>query len=204
MSTPRFVADLHMGHRNIYKYRPVFKSTLHNDYFFMEVLESVCTKRDIMYFLGDILFDKKYLGFIKSLPGTKILIPGNHCTEYISMKELANTFDDVHASLKKNGFWLTHIPIHDDELRGKPNIHGHVHASSIESPNHLNVSVDSSFMKYYPRTLAECRYAIEHQQEHNTYFPGISNFEAEDVILGNSETSEIYKRTLNKSKNITV
>lgn len=79
MSTPRFIADTHMGHKNIWKYRPVFESTLHNDLYFQYILSEVCKKRDSMFFLGDILFDEKYLPFIKELPGTKILILGNHC-----------------------------------------------------------------------------------------------------------------------------
>jgi Predicted phosphoesterase or phosphohydrolase len=71
MSTPRFIADTHLGHRNIYKYRQVFDSTKHNDLYFIRVLQETCTKRDIMYFLGDICFDRFYLDMIKELPGSK-------------------------------------------------------------------------------------------------------------------------------------
>lgn len=204
MSTPRFIADLHLGHRNIYKYRPVFESALHNDLFFMEVLNTVCKKRDSMYFLGDILFDKKYIPFIKELPGTKILIAGNHCTEYLKMKELVDIYDDVHAVLKKKDVWLTHVPIHNEELRGKPNVHGHVHAHSVPSVNHLNVSVDSSFMKYFPRTLDEVRKGLEFQVQNNTHFAGIDDNDAKSVMLNNPETCEIYERTLKESRIIKV
>ena len=200
MSTPRYVADLHLGHRNIYKYRPVFESTLHNDLFFLEVLRKVSTKRDTMYFLGDIIFDKNHLHAIRELPGTKILIPGNHCTEYVSMRELVSVFDDIHASLKKHGTWLTHIPIHDAELRGKPNVHGHVHAHSVPSVNHLNVSVDSMFMKYFPRTLDEVRKALDWQQRTGEYYKGIDTDEAKTIITTNPETSDIFYSTLAESK----
>ncbi len=204
MSTPRYIADLHLGHRNIYKYRPVFESTLHNDLFFIEVLRSVCTKRDIMYFLGDIIFDKKHLHAIRELPGKKILIPGNHCTEFVSMSELVTVFDEVHASLKKNGFWCTHIPIHSAELRGKPNLHGHVHANSVPSSEHLNISVDSMFMKYYPRTLDEVRKGLEFQKVNNTFYAGIKNDEAMNIITTNTETSKIFNTTLIESRKIKV
>lgn len=202
MSTPRFIADTHMGHRNIWKYRPVFKSTLHNDLYFMRVLEETSTKRDVTYYLGDILFDEKYLDFIDSLPGTKILVPGNHCTEYIPMHKLCKVFDEVHSLLKYKEFWLSHAPIHIDELRGKKNIHGHVHASSVQDPNYLNVSVDSSFMSYYPRTLHEVREAFVEVNKTQNIFQGIPNEDAISVMMSNRTRNSAYIYALDESNRI--
>lgn len=172
MSTPRFIADTHLGHRNIYKYRTVFDSTKHNDLYFIRILQETCKKRDSMFFLGDICFDRQYLEVIKELPGRKILIPGNHCTEYIPMKELVEVYDEVHALLKYKEFWLSHAPLNEVELRGKMNIHGHVHTQSVCSSNYLNVSVDSSFMRFLPRTLHEVRETLTFM---NT--PDVGNYE---------------------------
>lgn len=204
MSTPRFIADTHLGHKNISKYRKVFESTLHNDLFFMEVLESTCTKRDIMYFLGDSIFDKKYIPFIKSLPGVKILIMGNHDSEYVDIKELVNGFDEIHSLVKYKEFWLSHAPIHYDELRGKKNIHGHVHTNSVQSTDYLNVSVDSSFMKYYPRTLNEVRNAFKDMESTGNVYQGIDDADAYDIITNNVETRDIYFKTLKESRKIIV
>lgn len=204
MSTPRFIADTHMGHRNIYKYRPVFESTLHNDLYFMEILSSICTKRDTMYFLGDILFDEKYLPFIRELPGQKILVLGNHCTEYIPVSKLCTAFDEVHALVKYKEFWLSHAPLHPDELRSKKNIHGHVHTESVNDLNYMNVSVDSSFMNYYPRTLLEVRQAFEKVNSEQKIFTGIDDADALAVMESNPVTKAAYYKALEESRKTTV
>lgn len=199
MSTPRFIADLHLGHKNIYKYRPIFESTKHNDLFFIEVLQKYSTKRDIMYFCGDILFNKEYFNVIRELPGKKFLVLGNHDTEFNSTRELTTVFDEVYSMLKYHEFWLTHAPLHADELRMKRNIHGHVHTASIDDVNYLNVSVDSSFMKFVPRTLFEVREAFKQMKETGEIYKGMSDEEAK-LAMAETEVKEIYQRTLLESR----
>lgn len=194
MSTPRFIADTHLGHRNIYKYRQVFDSTKHNDLYFIKILQEYSTKRDSMYFLGDICFDEYYLPMIKELPGTKILIAGNHCSEYIPMKKLVDVFDETHALLKYKEFWLSHAPLHPDELRGKRNIHGHVHAASVPDTKYLNVSVDSEFMKFLPRTLSEARDAFNTMENIGTHFGGLEERDVcLEVIMSNPISKAAYE-----------
>ena len=204
MSTPRFIADLHMGHKNIWKYRPVFESTLHNDLYFQYVLEAVCTKRDTMFFLGDIVFNEIYLDFIKSLPGTKILILGNHCTEFVSTKLLCDAFDEVHGLLKYKEYWLSHAPLHPDELRGKRNVHGHVHTESVNDAQYLNVSVDSSFMNFFPRTLHEIRQGFETVNNEQKIFAGVPNEDALSVIESNPIAKTAYYKALEESRKFIV
>jgi calcineurin-like phosphoesterase family protein len=204
MSTPRFIADTHMGHKNIWKYRPVFESTLHNDLYFQYILSEVCTKRDTMFFLGDTIFDEKYLDFIKELPGIKILILGNHCTEYVSTSKLCSAFDEVHALMKYKEFWLSHAPIHPEELRGKKNIHGHVHTESVSGLEYMNVSVDSSFMNFFPRTLHEVRQGFETVNSTHQIFAGVPNENARSVIEANPIAKAAYYKALEESRKITV
>lgn len=204
MSTPRFIADTHMGHKNIWKYRPVFESTLHNDLYFQYILAETCTKRDTMFILGDAVFDEKYLPFFKELPGTKILILGNHCSEYISTSKLCDTFDEVHALMKYKEFWLSHAPIHPEELRGKKNIHGHVHTESVSGLEYMNVSVDSSFMNFFPRTLHEVRQAFETVNSTQEIFGGVPNEDALSVIEANPIAKAAYYKALEESRKITV
>lgn len=204
MAVPRFIADTHLGHRNIWKYRKVFESTLHNDLYFIRILQETSTKRDSMYFLGDIIFDEKYLDVIKELPGKKVLILGNHCSEYIHISKLASTFDDVHGLLKYKEFWLSHAPLHDGELRQKLNVHGHVHTESVPDTKYLNVSVDSTFMRYKPRTLTEVRDAFSTMQSTGEYFKGIEDEDALSVITSDPVTKEAYYWALNESRKIKV
>lgn len=204
MSTPRFIADLHMGHRNIYKYRTVFESTLHNDLYWMYLLPEVLTKRDSTFFEGDVLFDEKYLPFIQELPGTKILIPGNHCTEYIPMSKLCEVFDEVHALLKYKEFWLSHAPIHKDELRGKSNVHGHVHTESVNDVEYLNISADSEFVRFMPRTLFEVREAMKTMQSTGKVYGGLHGEDAKAAILANPITRDAYNKALAESNRINV
>lgn len=204
MSTPRFIADTHMGHKNIWKYRPVFESTLHNDLYFQYILSETCTKRDTMFILGDAVFDEKYLPFFKELPGTKILILGNHCSEYISTSKLCDTFDEVHALMKYKEFWLSHAPIHPEELRGKKNIHGHVHTESVSGLEYMNVSVDSSFMNFFPRTLHEVRQGFETVNSTQQIFAGVPNEDALSVIESNPIAKAAYYKALEESRKITV
>lgn len=204
MSTPRFIADTHMGHKNIWKYRPVFESTLHNDLYFQYILAETCTKRDTMFILGDAVFDEKYLPFFKELPGTKILILGNHCSEYISTSKLCDTFDEVHALMKYKEFWLSHAPIHPEELRGKKNIHGHVHTESVSGLEYMNVSVDSSFMNFFPRTLHEVRQGFETVNSTQQIFAGVPNEDALSVIEANPIAKAAYYKALEESRKITV
>lgn len=201
MSTPRFCADLHKKHKRIANYRPLFESMEHNDLYWKYLLESMCTKRDTMYFLGDIIFDKSELEFIKNLPGTKILIAGNHCTEYVHMRDLVTAYDEVHGLLKYKEFWLSHCPLHKDELRGKKNIHGHVHAQSVPDISYLNVSVDSSFMNFKPRTLFEVREGFEIMNETQKHFSGINTYEESISVIKNDKLCyDVYIKALQDSK----
>lgn len=204
MAVPRFIADTHLGHRNIYKYRTVFESTRHNDLYFMRILQETSTKRDSMFFLGDIAFDEYYLDAIKELPGKKILIPGNHCTEYIPMKKLVEVYDEVHALLKYKEFWLSHAPLHSGELREKVNIHGHVHTASVPDVNYLNVSVDSTFMRYMPRTLTEVRDAFRIMKETGSHYEGIPDERSLDIIMANPVSRDAYNWALAESRKTTI
>ena len=97
----------------------------------MSDLENVCSKRTVLYILGDVAFDIAHLRLIGQLPGRKILIKGNH-DDYVPTYEHTRIFNEVHGMIAYKGMWLSHCPIHPDELRKKHvNLHGHVHTKSI-------------------------------------------------------------------------
>lgn len=205
MSTPRYIADLHMEHKSISKYRKVFESTLHNDLYCMGILEETCTKRDALWCLGDCLFGTTYIPFFRSLPGTKVLVLGNHDTrEGPGARELLKGFDDVFALVKHKNMWLSHAPLHPEELRGKYNVHGHVHDASIPDPRYLNVSMDSTFSQYFPRTLNEVRVALEKQNSTGTFHAGIKDEDALALLKECPIRARVYESALKKSKSTTV
>lgn len=130
MSNVWFCSDLHLGHKNIGKFRaPLVNSTEENNTRIINEWKTHVTKRDIVFVLGDFCFDKELYDSL-DLPGEKkILIRGNH--DRFQTKQYLTFFDEIEGIVKYKGIWLTHAPIHVDELRGKVNLHGHVHYNSI-------------------------------------------------------------------------
>ncbi len=162
MSNVLFLGDLHAGHKSIAKYRTQFKSEdEHFQYVKNEYFKRV-TKRDKCFFMGDAVFSLDRAKEIKDWPGQKVLICGNHDTDSLDMKQLCDVFDEVYALLKYKEFWLSHAPMHPDELRGKVNIHGHVHYQSINDPRYFNASLEN--IDYKPISLFEIREIMNRRQ----------------------------------------
>ena len=129
-----FASDLHLGHRNIAKFRCKekgffrdFQDEIEHRSWLKEEWNKKVNKRDKVFCLGDICFSEEALEDFKTWTGTKVLIAGNHCCDNISMKDIVNSgvYSEVYSLLKYKEFWLSHAPIHENELRGKYNIHGH-------------------------------------------------------------------------------
>jgi calcineurin-like phosphoesterase family protein len=108
--------------------------------------------------MGDTAFDQESLNLIGNLKGRKILIKGNHC-DLVSTHAQCQVFEEIYGILKYKGMWLTHCPIHPDEMRArKGNIHAHVHNESIMKkgsfgkktldPRYFNTCVDVIYPKY--------------------------------------------------------
>jgi len=129
MSKLLITSDLHLGHKNICKYRTQFSSADEHHNFIFENLATNVGKRDTLYILGDCAFDKYWLEKIKGIKCQhKKLICGNHDTEHHTMLELCDAFDSVEALMSKRNVWFSHCPIHPQEMRGRLlNIHGHLH-----------------------------------------------------------------------------
>ena len=118
---------------------------------------SLVRKRDTVFFLGDICFTKDSLDLIKALPGDKRLVLGNHDNQYNEFDdiELYSTFNKVYSLHSRKGCWLSHAPIHPEELRGKYNIHGHTHSFNIKDSRYANVSLENC--NYYPADFQEIK-----------------------------------------------
>jgi len=142
-----FTSDLHLGHKNVAKMRG-FDSIEEHDAVIIDNLQTI-GKRDKIFILGDLVWHHKHLPVFDNIPGVKELIIGNHDT--LSTKEYLKYFNKVHGFRGYKGFWLSHPPIHEQEIvRKRGNIHGHVHngASTDKLPYpYYCVNVDFNDMK---------------------------------------------------------
>lgn len=142
MSSVFFLGDLHLGHKAIAKYRPEFRDE--QDHFEYRSLawHTRVRKHDKVFVLGDCAFTKERLLEFSKWTGTKALIMGNHCypAKGVSLLDLNDVFEGrVYSLYKHKEFWLSHAPLHPEELRGRKNIHGHTHFHVIDDPAYINV-----------------------------------------------------------------
>lgn len=144
MSKVRFIGDLHLGHESIVKFSSSFRGNVTNvdehDAWIVEQWNSVVAKNDTVKVLGDVCFDDKKLPLLKKMKGNKHLYLGNH--DQASIDKYKEYFSYIHAFHKYKGIWIGHCPIHPDELRGRYQIHGHVHQNIIKDDRYLCVSVE--------------------------------------------------------------
>lgn len=86
-------------------------------------------------------------GTVISRRNGRVMVNGN-CTDGIPMKTICEYYDAVYSLHRYKKAWLSHAPLHQDELRGRVCIHGHTHYHQIDDPRYLNVCVENTEM--YP------------------------------------------------------
>tara|TARA_R110000782_G_scaffold270483_1_gene371853 strand:+ start:44938 stop:45462 length:525 start_codon:yes stop_codon:yes gene_type:complete len=140
MSNVFFISDLHLGHKNICKFRP-FDSVEEHDEHIKDNLLSSLTKRSKLFILGDVAFTDESGDWIvelaKHTPNMTIVL-GNHDSDRSCGRR--NMLKYMQAGIKLHGLttykdaWLSHCPIHPDEMRKKiMNIHGHTHSNNVKA-----------------------------------------------------------------------
>lgn len=144
MSKVFFISDHHLGHDKILQFedRPVSDMKEHSEWI-IDRHNSVVTKRDLVYFIGDVAWNVPNL--LEDLPkmhGRKVLILGNHDTLPIYIYMMM--FERILGSMKYKGSLVTHIPVNEFEFqyRADINIHGHLHSRTVLDPRYVNVCVD--------------------------------------------------------------
>lgn len=147
------ITDTHLGHTAIARYcnRPENFSDiiLHN-------LKAVLKKEDTLIHLGDVAFNSAYMEKFLSLPGTKILVKGNHDTKSAS-QYMAMGFSLCCQELvmELNGVRIifTHAPKYGHSY--DINIHGHHHDLHREDFSRLYLPLCIEQMGYKPLALDE-------------------------------------------------
>jgi len=127
-----FTSDLHLGHALAAGKRG-FATVEEHDQAVIETLANQCTKRSVLWILGDVAMRPESLALLAKVPGRKRLVRGNH--DRYAISEYLKYFEDVHGFLKYKQMWLSHCPIHPQEMhRVKLNVHGHIHADAATKP----------------------------------------------------------------------
>lgn len=138
MSKTWVYSDPHFYHKNIVKFtkedgtnlRPWDDAETMTEEMIEWYNESV-SEGDRVYILGDVAFTAAHMkAAVTRMKGRKVLVPGNH--EPTKMRKYFDLFDDVRGYVQRNGFIMSHIPLHPDSLgRWSLNIHGHLHANQV-------------------------------------------------------------------------
>ena len=120
---------------------------------------SIVTKDDTCYFLGDVFWGKHWQELrtiLSKMNGTKILILGNHC-ECDPFDYVKAGFQSVHTYLKVEEFNLIHDPAVATVKRNEPWICGHLHSvkGSCRHLNFYDCGVDGN--NYKPISFDEIR-----------------------------------------------
>lgn len=139
MSRVYLIADTHFGHDNALRFRPQFIDLTEHDETIISNWNSVVTKRDTVWVLGDFSFKttQEYVDSVRArLNGYIKFIQGNHDIVIPTNVRL------MPPLVSYKGFWLSHAPIHPLELRSKKNIHGHTHSFKIPDDNYISVSCE--------------------------------------------------------------
>jgi calcineurin-like phosphoesterase family protein len=163
MSIVRFIADLHLSHANMAKRRG-FSTIEEHDEHIIAKWNSVVNKRDVTYILGDVTMEKSApYPLLDRLNGIKHIVLGNHDRRQ-DTKKLFDYAESVGGMLNYKGIFLTHCPIHPDELTyGIPkNIHGHIHDKVVmkmldgwEVPDERYFCVSCEQVDYLPKSLKD-------------------------------------------------
>jgi calcineurin-like phosphoesterase family protein len=173
MSGVYFISDLHLGHRNILKYRSQFDTIEEHDSVILDNILSRVTKRDVLWILGDVIFERglndknvELLRTIRKNVGWIKVVIGNHCTDNKFRQDLlkylllTGIYDEVHGLVGYKNHWLSHCPIHPDELRGKVcNIHGHLHDYVLEDKRYFSVCCEQ--VNYTPISFQEIKERVK-------------------------------------------
>ena len=148
------IADTHFGHDNIVSIyaRQHFNSVEEHDAVIADNILSRCCKRDTLYILGDVCLNMKSFHYVEEIAKAVenlYIVLGNHDFErskgarlmdYIALREHTNL--QLLGMKKYKQSWLTHAPMHPSELKGRLNIHGHIHDIALDDERYVNVSCE--------------------------------------------------------------
>lgn len=151
MNSCFFIADLHLGHKKAAQWRG-FSSIEQHDEYIINSCNSVLKKKDTLWVLGDVAFNKEALALLNEIRGYKKIILGNH--DKYPAQEYLKYANNVFGVVKYKNYILSHIPVHPCQFqRYKGNIHGHLHNNKLRDTKYFCVSCEN--VNYKPVTFEE-------------------------------------------------
>jgi calcineurin-like phosphoesterase family protein len=174
-----YISDLHFGHSNIIRYdNRNFSTVTQMDEALINNWNSVVTKEDTVYILGDITWyndDQKNIEILKRLNGHKKLVKGNHDKPILRVRKCFDEIFDYGTEFYdgKEFVVLSHYPIAfwNHQFHNSVHLYGHVHNSHqwnmMESwmnearqlqavpMRAYNVGCMMPYMNYTPKTLSQ-------------------------------------------------
>lgn len=154
MGQVHVISDLHLGHNNLAIHRGFLNADIQDEYIISQ-WNSVITKRDTVWILGDITMEHhKHYYKLDMLNGIKNVVGGNHDSPNHTKKMMVY-INKYCGCYSYKGFIMTHIPIHESCLEGRfrKNIHGHIHEHDINNDKYINVSAEK--LDYKPILINE-------------------------------------------------
>lgn len=143
------LSDTHFRQHNICRFRPAFESMEDHDQVVVDNILNRCGKRDTLYLMGDVCIGEGSLQLLETISDQVEhlhIVLGNHDNERRgspTIHDYARLCKGVYGLRKYKQAWFSHAPIHPDELRGRVNIHGHVHEASLNDERYINVSCEA-------------------------------------------------------------
>lgn len=192
MSSTWFTSDLHLGHRLVAGLRGFGEDTDAHDEVIIRNWQNMVHENDTVWVLGDLTVNASKedyaLNVIRSLPGTKHFITGNHDRvspihrhSWKHMEKFLTAFTSVqaYAKMRMEGetVLLSHFPYsgsgierHDDKYDqwmlpdlGKWLIHGHTHVQERYNGRQIHVGLDAWDLS--PVSLKAISKAIQWEKE---------------------------------------
>lgn len=165
-----FISDTHFGHLGVCKFtredgsklRPWTDPDVMNQDM-KELWNDIVGPKDLVYHLGDVVINRRYLPFLSELNGRKKLIRGNH--DIFHTKDYIKYFEEIEGVHVFDDFICSHIPLREESItkRFATNVHGHLHAYDIPDPRYFCVCVEQ--IGYKPISIDELRKAIKQKKE---------------------------------------
>jgi len=163
-------ADHHFDHTNILSYcnRP-FKSVEEMNAVLVERWNSVVSRNDIVYYLGDFAFGQDPAIFRRRLNGQICLIPGSHDSAYSNKLLKANFgFIKLQYLLKKvtTPVWLCHYQMRTWPQRWQGAWHAYAHShGKIDYLTYPELSMDVGVdaWNFYPVSYEQFQEKMNHK-----------------------------------------
>ena len=153
MSKIWFTSDLHITHRKIVEYtnRGVITTQEDHDKWVIDLWNSQVSKHDLVYQLGDFVFNCRNLetwqSVVSRLNGRIIHIKGNHDSSDVLKRSGHEWYDLKRVKVGKQHIVLCHFALRvwDMYHHGAWHLYGHSHGNLPSAGRSIDVGIDNAY-----------------------------------------------------------